>query len=79
MKLANPVVTPNGTDKHSRMTAALPGTGAERPRRHVADQIAGNAFTERGGQPGTDHGEDRADQAPSGRNGPSGAGPLVTV
>ena len=79
MKLANPVVTPNGTDKHSRMTAALPGTGAERPRRHVADKIAGDAFPERGGQPGTDHGEDRADQAPSGREGAARPGKGVTV
>lgn len=70
MKLANPVVTPNGTDKHSRTTAALPGTGVERPGRHLVDQIAGDAFTKRGGQPGTDHRPDRADQAPSGRNGP---------
>ena len=69
----------HGTNEHSRAAEAIPGAGTERPGRHVVDQIAGDAFTERGGQPGADHGPDRADQAASGRNGPEGVGPLVTV
>ena len=57
----------HGTNEHSRAAEAIPGAGTERPGRHVVDQIAGDAFTERGGQPGADHGPDRADQAASGR------------
>ena len=59
----------NGTNEHGRTAEAIQRAGAERPGRHLVDQVTNDVVTGSGDRPFADHDDDRADETAGGGDG----------